>query len=311
MAYAVLEERLLILHSYFKDDGDAAVNTLLFSSLLGTPFNSNIVKNVLESISNSEDTELRKIQEIICTDDKTASLSDMHYEIIEEVYEILSRYTSFTSVYEYRHSLLNIFLEKQLEYILKDTTLETKDKLFELILHEIVKEEKQQDFYGEHEQSLKTKEYENMLFFRTIEQNVLRVAYQNRPSVWAEQYTRSLNNLASSLSKKADYQVALIYFEEYFQIIDFTQEDDIKNFIYPVVKWYQCILRLENTEKPLELDVIIKSLISLYKGKLDKSYIDRIKEEEISYKKLSDGSVSTFDKEKYDIFVKLFIKEEI
>jgi len=116
MAYAVLEERLKILKIYFSEHGEAAVNTLLFSSFLGTLFNSKIIKEILESLSKSNELLLKPLKNYILEEGKKISLTETHYEIIDEVYEILSRYTVFYNTYEHRHSLLSIFLDKQLEH---------------------------------------------------------------------------------------------------------------------------------------------------------------------------------------------------
>ncbi|RLA71813.1 MAG: hypothetical protein DRG78_24715, partial [Epsilonproteobacteria bacterium] len=202
MAYAVLEERLKILKIYFGNHGNAAVNTLLFSSLLGTPFNSTIVKNVLESIENTKEELLQPLKEYILKDTKKTSLTEVHYEIIAEVYEILSRYIGFDNSYEYRHSLLNIFLNKQLEYQLNkifiNAKTESKDKMYELILHEIENEETEKSIYEKNKQDLNIQQYRNMCFYQNMEQNVLQVAYLNNKIMWAKEYTISLHNLSLS-----------------------------------------------------------------------------------------------------------------
>ena len=64
MAYAVLEERLHLLKLYFAGHGNAAVNTLLFSSLLGAPFSSTIVKKVLEALAETEASLLAPLKRI-------------------------------------------------------------------------------------------------------------------------------------------------------------------------------------------------------------------------------------------------------
>lgn len=197
MAYAVLEERLYILHEYFGEYGNAAVNTLLFSSLLGTPFNSQIVKNVLEELSNTEEELLQPLKNYI-NESQQCNLNEVHYEIIEEVYEILSRYIHFNSAYSYKHNLLEMFLDKQLDYILdskfeKENIIEAKDKLFELILTKVKKQEKDENFYGEKFLSLNIFQYYNLIFFKKIKQNILKKAFFNNKLNWSEKYITSLN----------------------------------------------------------------------------------------------------------------------
>ena len=223
MAYAVLEERLNILKIYFKEHGNAAVNTLLFSSLLGTPFNSNIVKNILDKLSTTDVKLLQPLKKFILDGKDKVSLTSEHYEIIEEVYEILSRYVSFDNSYEYRHSLLNIFLDKQLEYQLDcelgSDNIEAKDELYRLILEEIENEEIQQEFYGKYEQGLDTKEYENMLFFRKLEQNILWKGFYNNQNIWAKMYITSLNDLAFSYRNNNNIGEAIMLDEESLKIL--------------------------------------------------------------------------------------------
>lgn len=200
MAYAVLEERLHILKLYFGEHGNAAVHTLLFSSLLGAPFSSEIVKNVLEVFSQTDEPLLEPLKTLLSKNKQEINLREEHYEIIDEVYEILRRYISHSSAYNYRHSILYIFLDRQLDYLFKTTFInnqqDAKDKMYGLILEEIEKEEKKQDFYSKHKNSLNAKEYENMLFFGQTKQNVLKKAYHNNKSTWAKDYITSLNNLA-------------------------------------------------------------------------------------------------------------------
>ena len=223
MAYAVLEERLNILKIYFADHGNAAVNTLLFSSLLGTPFNSTIVKNILQELSTTDEELLQPLKEYITKDTKETTLTEAQYEIIEEVYEILSRYIAFNSSYEYRHSLLNIFLDKQLDYqldeVFTENKIESKDKLYALIIEEIEIEQMEQDFYRKNELSLKIEEFNNMLFFKKAIQNVLSKAYYQNPFIWEEDYAVSLNNLALSYYKNNQVPKAIELAEESLEIL--------------------------------------------------------------------------------------------
>lgn len=201
MAYAVLEERLNILRVYFKDHGNAAVNTLLFSSLLGTPFNSEIVKNILQELSTTEEELLQPLKEYILEGKNEVTLTEVHYEIIEEIYEILSRYIPFQNTYEYRHSLLDIFLKQQLEYQLssyltKDTQ-NAKDILCKFILLSVQKEEKKQLFYKKDEHNLNSKEYEYMLYFKETILNVLSYGMKQNAYKWTKEYVTNLIELST------------------------------------------------------------------------------------------------------------------
>jgi hypothetical protein len=200
MAYAVLEERLHLLKLYFVNHGNAAVNTLLFSSLLGAPFSSTIVKSVLEALSITEQPLLLPLKEHINQSEQEVGLTTEHYAIIDEVYEILSRYHLNNDTYQYRHGLLNIFLDKQLDHLLEtlliDSTTQAKEQMFELMIEVIYQENIQKSFLGEKEKNLDTKDYEIMLFFRKTELNILKKCFEINKYRWAKHYNRRLTNLA-------------------------------------------------------------------------------------------------------------------
>lgn len=145
MAYAVLEERLNILRIYFAGHGNAAVNTLLFSSWLGTIFNSQLVRELLQSLANTNDTLLKPLKEYIRQGKNSINIDIHHYEIIEEVYEILNRYTSLKYAYEHSHSLLSIFLDKQLEYIVRtqlNNNMASLNRIYTFISDKIINYDK-------------------------------------------------------------------------------------------------------------------------------------------------------------------------
>jgi len=203
MAYAVLEERLHILKEHFKEDGDIAVNTLLLSSLLGTPFDSEIVANSLNAILKSDNKLLQPLKEYISkTNNKSTSLKPEHYEIIEEAYEILSRHLITTSSYEYKHTLLGIFLDRQLDYVLDsvfaDTKQEAKDELYQLLLNTIARDKTYQELKSKHQDSLDARQMDKLLFYMKARQSVLRKGHQNNSKRWVWDYTASLNGLAIS-----------------------------------------------------------------------------------------------------------------
>ena len=213
MAYAVLEERLNILRVYFKDHGNAAVNTLLFSSLIGTPFNSEIVKNILQELSTTEEKLLQPLKEYVREGQDEVTLTEAHYEIIEEVYEILSRYVLFNSSYEYRHSLLHIFLKQQLEYMLssyltKDTQ-NAKNILCKFILLNVQNEEKKQLFYKKDEHNLNSKEYEYMIYFKETILNVLSYGMKQSAYKWTKEYVTALIELSTYFRHRKNIHKAI------------------------------------------------------------------------------------------------------
>jgi len=262
MAYAVLEERLNILKIYFAEHGNAAVNTLLFSSLLGTPFNSKIVKNVLEAIATTDEELLQPLKEYILDGEQEITLTEMHYEIIEEVYEILSRYTQFENSYEYRHSLLNIFLEKQFKYqinsVFKNNRVKSKDKLYMLILGKIEEEEKLQSFNRKEELSLTFKEYEHLLLYLQSKEKIFKRLFFNHPMLWRKHYIHILDKISSLLNSNRDIKLAIQKQEAILNLIT-NDFDPIR--IYPKKEYYlDCLnnlstlyLKTRQIEKALEV----------------------------------------------------------
>jgi len=225
MAYAVLEERLHILKLYFNERGNAAVHTLLFSSLLGAPFSSQIVKNTLISLSKTNEPLLIPLKDKLNEDSQEINLTEEHYSIIDEVYEILKRCPSYTSAYNYRHSLLQLFLDRQLDYLLESTfnkekTKEAKDAMFAIIINEIKIEEKKQSFYEKYKKSLDTKEFENMLFYTGIELSVLKKAYENNSDFWKYMYVEILQALAVSFDRQGVFKKTILLAEEALNILD-------------------------------------------------------------------------------------------
>ncbi|TMX73102.1 AAA family ATPase [Vibrio rotiferianus] len=154
-AYAVLEERLLLLKQYFNEYGDAAVNTLLFSTLLEEPFDSDVVNEVIVHITASNDTTISALTEHLRanTVSQPSTLKPEHYAVIEQVYEILRRYpkdkgdltqhniSANHDRYQYSYSLLNIFfqqlLKQRIEHLFEKNFPIATHRLFILIMEAI------------------------------------------------------------------------------------------------------------------------------------------------------------------------------
>ncbi|MGI2175493.1 tetratricopeptide repeat protein [Shewanella ulleungensis] len=223
MAYAVLEERLHLLKLYFAEYGNAAVNTLLFSSLLGAPFSSNLVKKSLEALAETTEPLLLPLKHHLNQSESQIGLTPEHYAIIDEVYEILSRYPQDNDKYQYRHGLLYIFLGNQLDWLLahllvKDT-VEAIEQTLTIILAVIKQEQVQQPFYEKQKLGLTTEEYTSMVFFATAEQRILKKLFNHNPVLWAEDYTTSLNHLATSYRQRTQLSEAIALHRECLAIL--------------------------------------------------------------------------------------------
>ncbi|WMN88216.1 hypothetical protein NI382_05225 [Vibrio parahaemolyticus] len=178
MAYAVLEERLHLLKLNFAEYGNMAVNTLLFSSLLGEPFSSTLVKEILNGLLITDKPQLQPIKKYLTKGEQQTELEEEHYEIMNEVYEILKRHTVYDDKYHYRHVLLNIFLDKQLDYLLEtipsdDIKLST-NSLFNFIVTVIRNQHCNEHFYQKKMIELNSSQIAERLFYKKAELQVLK-----------------------------------------------------------------------------------------------------------------------------------------
>ncbi|TMX73107.1 tetratricopeptide repeat protein [Vibrio rotiferianus] len=222
MAYAVLEERLHLLKIYFGEMGNAAVNTLLFSSLLGAPFSSELVKSVLKSLSTTDELKLQSLKSHIIQNQKQVNLQPEHYAIIDEVYEILRRLSAHNGQYQYSHGLLHIFLDKQLDYLLENTFTETnlasKDAMIQLIIKVLHTQHSQLQGFNTPTRALTTEQTTSLIFHETVMSNVLKKGYTYHPDQWVEYYTTSLNNLADSYKQNNQLEKAIALEEQSLEL---------------------------------------------------------------------------------------------
>ncbi|MGR5246832.1 tetratricopeptide repeat protein [Vibrio sp. PNB23_22_6] len=213
MAYAVLEERLHLLKIYFGEMGNAAVNTLLFSSLLGAPFSSELVKCVLNALSTTNEPKLQSLKSHITQNQKQVNLQPEHYAIIDEVYEILRRLATHDDQYQYSHGLLHIFLDKQFDYLLDsqlpDANQVSKDALILLISATVDSQLKALAFFNHPFQALTQEQTTSLIFHKTVIMNVHAKGYLYHPDRWAPQYASSLYNLAISYQQNNDLDKAI------------------------------------------------------------------------------------------------------
>ncbi|MFC0177194.1 tetratricopeptide repeat protein, partial [Vibrio breoganii] len=222
MAYAVLEERLHLLKIYFGEMGNAAVNSLLFSSLLGAPFSSELVKCVLTALSTTNEPKLKPLKAHITQQQKQVNLQPEHYAIIDEVYEILRRLSARDDQYQYGHGLLHIFLDKQFDYLLDssltDANQASKDALIHLISETVHIQFKELPFFSTPTQALTTEQTTSLIFHQTVMRNVKAKGYLYHPDQWAKTYTNSLISLASSYKINNQLEKAISLEEQSLEI---------------------------------------------------------------------------------------------
>lgn len=218
MAYAVLEERLNILKIYFVEYGNAALNTLFLSSLLGTPFNSNIIKKVLEKLSSTEEVSLQLLKKYLTKNSDKINLLPEHYEIIDEVYEILNKYINFNNSYSYRHSLFEIFLNKQLKLFFlnlfpESLRKESIDKFYEILYQITIEEENTENSFSELISKKNEVKNTSLLHFDLMKMNILRNAYINDDK-WFPEFSYILNKCVVHYKNYLELNTAIELLEE-------------------------------------------------------------------------------------------------
>ncbi len=284
MAYAVLEERLNILRIYFNEYGDTAVNTLLFSSLLGTPFNSIIVSNILGAISTTDNKKLQPLKEYITKSSSNTELTAEHYEIIEEVYEILSRYMSFDNSYEYRHGLLNIFLDKQLEYLLDEVlgkeNIEAKDLLYNLVFEKLFIYNMNFEFQKNNKQNLNYNQYSEMIIFHKTELNIFKKGCSHNSNRWLGSYRRALSDLAKAYLMQNDIKESLKLQKEAVEIITTlytkNQKENAEDYITSIYELSYIYNIMGNNKEALTLNLKLLSIIKNIYGEKNEKYFECI-----------------------------------
>jgi hypothetical protein len=112
------------------------------------------------------------------------------------------------------------------------------------------------------------------------------------------------NNIGSLCLKLMQFDDADIYFSKYFKIFDVKTIEEVENineFIYPFVKWYQIINHLNEKEKIVELELMSKETMEILKNKFQNEFLEQMEIIHNGYLSLKD-SIDSFDNEKYEIF---------
>lgn len=231
MAYAVLEERLHLLKVYFCDQGNAAVNTLLFSSLLGAPFSSGLVQKVMLAVANTEVPELLPLKLHLLGSQSDAHIRPEHYAVIDEVYEILRRMKVNDDKYQYRHGLLHTFLDKQLDYLLDkifiNNKVDAKNQLIQLLYKEV---SYAFDYGYIWPKDIRYTEYtakqlQDTHFLYDVVLNILAKGYSFNPAYWSDDYSNELTMMSEHFSLLNKLTKAIQLSEESLVIFENIPED--------------------------------------------------------------------------------------
>ncbi|ERS84733.1 hypothetical protein Q667_17945 [Marinobacter sp. C1S70] len=228
-SYAILEERLHLIEQHFGEHGGAARYSLLFSALLGSPFESGLVRHVLDELQQLSPQDhpdmapfLKELQA-----KAQGSLGPAQYEILERAYEIIRRLEEDIGKYAHQHSLLRQFLLGQFTRLLDNTypNLETLDvsakALFDLISHIgnawFTKQSQEIEFEIPGESAT---EIEKLRFNVSITAywHQLMLGKTQKLGDWSKVYAQNINTLATALRKIGHPEKALRLYEEERQI---------------------------------------------------------------------------------------------
>jgi hypothetical protein len=221
-SYAVMEERLFIIHQYFAEYGDIATFTLQLSSLLSTPFNSDLVQSIIAKIKAIDETSLPELLPIKAYLNKQQGecLTPEHYELLEEVFEIIRRLPNLDNLHQYRHGLFSTFLRQQTLYTLhaifsQDESQSRLDCFFEFTNDCIISELKK--ITGE--TSVSSLHFNRASLLEEARTALLHLAYETHPERWVKDYTVALNNLGLSYTKVNRVPDAIELFEQSLAIV--------------------------------------------------------------------------------------------
>ncbi|MGR5528796.1 ATP-binding protein [Vibrio alfacsensis] len=114
VSYAVMEERIALVHKYFLEHGDIVVFALQISVLLGSPFDGDSVKYLITELSKDKKDKLLKPVRNHLANLTEEVINSEHFDILDDVFDILKRFDEVNK-YKYRHSLYEIFLLQQAE----------------------------------------------------------------------------------------------------------------------------------------------------------------------------------------------------
>jgi len=230
-SYAILEERLHLIEQHFGEHGGAARYSLLFSALLGSPFESGLVRHVLDELqqlSPQEHPEMTPFLEELQAKAQ-GGLEPAQYEILERAYEIIRRLEENTGKYAHQHSLLRQFLLGQFTRLVDDVwqvpeTLELgiaklvkRIKLSGNAWFEARSDESSSGQTGSGSDSVET-EREKFRVALTGYWHRLMVGRTSELGPWSVQYAASLNNLGFTHKRLGRPEDALLLHEEALSI---------------------------------------------------------------------------------------------
>lgn len=228
-SYAILEERLHLIEQHFGEHGGSARYSLLLSSLLGSPFQSGLVRHVLKDLQQMSPKEQPNLAPFLKELQARAqgNLEPGQYELLERAYEIIRRLEENAGRYVHQHSLLHQFLRGQFSHVVDKAWPELdelKTGVGELVSR--IEESGKAWFTRQSKVEAHSLNDREALEIECFKFQVAVTSYwywlmQGRDyglGEWAEKYAISLNNLAYTYNKIGQPTEASSLYEEALSI---------------------------------------------------------------------------------------------
>lgn len=227
-SYAVMEERLYIIGQHFGEDNrDMVLFSLQLSALLGTPFDSGLVGDLMRQFSNLDTPEYPLLEplKLRFSSSQTRIMQAEHYMLLDEVFEILKRLER-NHFHRYRHGLFQTFLYQQFKHTLETLFANEEQQasisqFFELcsrtVFAAIDKSDCHRDsglirlFGGLNGEDARMAE--KVRNYQVAHQQLLCLAFEYAPKDWAERYTLSTWFAARACEKAFNFDKAIEYYQ--------------------------------------------------------------------------------------------------
>jgi len=230
-SYAVMEERLFIIGQYFNKYSDAAIFSLQLSALIGAPFDSELVRELISGLTHVNEEkypELTPIKELLKNNSQQA-LSPEHLEVLEEVFEILKRFQGGSTKHQYHHGLFAVFLRQQVKYRLNELfnyqeNTYAVNEFFsycqKIIENKLVK-------FNTIDQPVQT-DFEHKLYYLKSLDLLFSLAFEVDENCWVDSYIMNLSRLVTSYYSINHTEKAITIGESSLAIskVLFSKDDD-------------------------------------------------------------------------------------
>ncbi|MDO6693554.1 tetratricopeptide repeat protein [Aliiglaciecola sp. 3_MG-2023] len=228
-SYAVMEERLFIIHQYFAEYGDAATFSLQLGALIGAPFDSSLVSELITKLSTVDISKYPTMSPIktFLNQQSGQTLTYEHLEILDEVFEILRRLQQGQNMHQYRHGLFALFLRQQAKHTL-DKVLNYRQNshtfnAFVALCQDVLNEKI--DKFLELKQPTKA-QFEVQLYLKNSLNRLLEFAYDIDAQYWGKPFCSSLRTLASTYNLTGQSENAISLGEDAVTIAEYCYTEN-------------------------------------------------------------------------------------